>query len=133
MQGNDISNVLEEGRTLVHCRIFSWPAPHILTGILGPREISWSPEIDPTLLAAVERTCRVLPKPTLVSTDADSGYLELLFEMLSAGHTHPFRSHYCYASDLDLSRRIPWMPNTFILDTPDRAALWGSRYREVML
>lgn len=132
MEGGDISNVVAEGKTLVHARTFTSDRIEMDVAWLGlVRTLSRSQEINLTDLARIVRACQSLPRPILVTTDGDQGYLEDLYERLDGGYEHPFRGLACYPTESDLAVMLAWMPNTRIIDLPGKAAVYGNRFLEI--
>ena len=132
MEGGDISNVITEGRTLVHARSFSLRLVTMYTALWGLiRIIGYDQRIDLVALANVVRACAVLPRPMLVTTDDDPQACEALYEELNSGYEHPFRGCACYESDQQLATLLAWMPNTRIIDVPGKAGVFGVRYLEI--
>ena len=127
MEGNDISNEVVGGRTLIHVRTFTIPRIEMDWGLVNH---NWTrtEEIDLTRLAAVVRACSVLPRPMMITTDGDAEYAEALYDRIDDGYEHPFRGWNCYPSDKDLAAMLAWMPNTRVLDIEANAGVWGSRF-----
>ena len=129
MEGGDISNVVVEGRTLVHARTFTIPRYEVGKELFGlVRRVYLHHDINVVDLAGVTRTCGSLPRATLVTTDGEEEYVRDLFYELSSGYEHPFKGYACYESDQHLAGLMAYMPNTRIIDLESKAGVWGVRF-----
>lgn len=131
MEGGDISNTVVTGRTLVNARTFTHPRIDLERRWFGLITLAHrSLDIDVVRLSAIVRASYHLPALTLVTTD-DSWDWDAVWDVLEDQYDHPFKSMLSYESDQHLAQRLAWMPNTRVVDLPEKAAVYGSRYVDI--
>mgnify|MGYP003584737365 CR=1 FL=1 len=131
MLKGDISNITDDRRTLVNARTFCHTFITIDRGLLGISGYQTDFEINLTNLARIVRASQALPRMILVTTDNNRDYCEQVLSRLNEGYEHPFKGSATYTSDQDLAVMLAWMPNTMVVDVPDKAAVYGSRFLDI--